>query len=944
MRYYGFVLNTSAEEIKENCTIRWKDFDYDSPIGAMNKYLYRELKSGLTFLAYGVAENDTVYSMFSYDESKYTLEDAYHNILDMLSDAFHVRKVKVEPYEITSGCFYDYWLEAKRRALMHHSRFYELANLRVYEDLDRNGDSTHRFILNEKIISGEVSDKIGMYDESVIKELSNIKAHCNKDEVKGNMVHYIISAKSREASDDIAETLMNHLYEAKRISTKRMVMINEIEPEVYKHAVYFEEVIENNRGGAIVLDLSEKFGRNTVEYGMTCKYIEKMVKKYRNECLFIFTYNMDKPGFAYTLLPQLKKYVIPVMLREGTGDRKAAVNYMKSLIKTSEYSKYANQAGKFMTRFPGDEFSQTDVLMDYEQFESWCINKNILKAYDFEFSDDFMLDRSESEEAPYEKLKSMIGLKKVKEQIDSIIAANVIEKERKKLSGKSYKPGTMHMIFAGNPGSAKTTVAKLFAGIAKDHGILKSGAFVECSGVHLDSMSLKESFIAAKGGVLFIDEAYAMWMEGPITTLLQEMENHRDEVIVVLAGYNDSMRAFLGCNEGLKSRIPYWIDFPDYDGKELTEIFKLMLKDGGFTASEDAINEAYYILDKARYVDGFGNGRYVRNLMESTIKNQSVRLMKIKESGKKISREEYFNLIAEDVASTEEGFTERREPGTALKELEDMIGLTSVKEVMKKAVASFKLKKRCMEKGIQKDKATMHMVFTGNPGTAKTTVARLLAEIMKDENILPSGKFVEAGRADLVGAFVGTTAIKVKKKFREAQGGVLFIDEAYSLCDGNRGSYGDEAINTIVQEMENHREDTVVIFAGYPKEMQEFLERNPGMSSRIAFHIGFEDYSTEELCDITKLMVSKKKMTITDAAMAKLAKIYREVRGNEGYGNGRFVRKMLEEAEMNLAERLYDLNEAEITEEIVSTIEECDIPDYKAGAQEKKKPVGFVIV
>ena len=944
MRYYGFVLNTSAEEISKNSTIRWKDYDYDSPIGAMNKYVYRELKSGLTFLAYAVAENDTVYSMFSYDESKYSLEDAYQNILDLLADTFRVKKVKVEPYEITSGCFYDYWLEAKRRALMHHARFYELANLRVHEDRDREGNIIHhRFVLEEKIVSGEVSALNPMYDESVVKELSNITAHQSKGEVKGNMVHYVISAKSREAADDIAETLVNNLYVANRISTKRMVMISEMDPKVYEGVGYLEEVIENNRGGAIVIDLSEKFACNTVSYGMACKYLEKMVKKYRNECLFIFTYNKDKPGFSYTLLPQLKKYVIPVMLKEGTGDRKAAVVYMKNLIKASEYSKYANQAGEFMARFPGDEFSQTEVLMNYEQFESWCINKNILKAYDFDFSDDFMLDRSECEESPYERLQAMIGLKKVKEQIDSIIAANVIEKERKVLSGKRYNPGTMHMIFAGNPGSAKTTVAKLFAGIAKDNGILKSGAFVECSGVHLDCQTLEESFVAAKGGVLFIDEAYAMCMDGPVTTLLQEMENHRDEVIVVLAGYNESMRAFLNYNEGLKSRIPYWIEFPDYDGKELAEIFKLMLKDSGFTATEEAVNEAYYILDKARYVDGFGNGRYVRNLVESVIKNQSVRLMKIKESGEKISKDEYFNITAEDVAATEEGFAERRAPGTALKELEAMIGLTSVKEVMKKAIASFKLKKRCMEKGIQKDKATMHMVFTGNPGTAKTTVARLLAEIMKDEKILPAGKFVEAGRSDLVAGFVGQTAIKVKKKFREAQGGVLFIDEAYSLCDDRKGSFGDEAINTIVQEMENHREDTVVIFAGYPKEMQEFLERNPGMSSRIAFHIGFDDYTTEELCDITKLMITKKKMTLTDAAMAKLEKIYREVRSNVGYGNGRFVRKMLEEAEMNLAERLYDLKEDEITEDIVTTLEECDIPDYKAGNQVKRKPIGFVI-
>ena len=168
-----------------------------------------------------------------------------------------------------------------------------------------------------------------------------------------------------------------------------------------------------------------------------------------------------------------------------------------------------------------------------------------------------------------------------------------------------------------------------------------------------------------------------------------------------------------------------------------------------------------------------------------------------------------------------------------------MIGLESAKKVIEQAVATFKMQKRLSKKGVDIGKNTMHMVFTGNPGTAKTTTARLIAEILKDEGVLSSGVFVEAGRADLIGQYVGHTAPKVKKKFEDAMGGVLFIDEAYSLNDGeHRGSFGDEAINTIVQEMDNRREDIIVIFAGYPDEMKSFIERNPGMSSRIALRAG----------------------------------------------------------------------------------------------------------
>lgn len=194
--------------------------------------------------------------------------------------------------------------------------------------------------------------------------------------------------------------------------------------------------------------------------------------------------------------------------------------------------------------------------------------------------------------------------------------------------------------------------------------------------------------------------------------------------------------------------------------------------------------------------------------------------------------------------------------GDAYSQLKEMIGLTEAKKVIDQALDYHKAQLLFKQHGMKTDRNAMHMVFTGNPGTAKTTVARLFAQIMKDNGLLSKGDLYEVGRADLVGKYVGWTAQIVKDKFRCAKGSVLFIDEAYSLIDDRSGMYGDEAINTIVQEMENNREDIIVIFAGYPKEMEQFLERNPGLRSRIAFHIPFEDYSPDELCDIALLCYS----------------------------------------------------------------------------------------
>lgn len=944
MRYFDFVIMTNAEQIKEKAKINLREYDFQNPVAAMNGYMYKNMKNGVCYFAYREEEEVTL-AAFSYDERRWKFCDAHEYILETLNEIFSVRKVKVEPSEVTMYRFYEYLLEAKRREYCHNwMRMIEAANIRIY-DWYKNEPVCFHYNLKEKIIAKNRKKENPMYDKSLLSELSNIEAHKNTSDFKGNMVHYFISGRSVEAADDMTETLMQGLLEAGRISGRRMEIISEIEPDLYKVNNHLEELIENNYGGVIVMDLSEKFGCDPVDYKMTSQYIEKLVKKYRNDCLFVFIYQIEKPGFAYQLLPLVQKHVIPVTIQEGKGDRKTAVSYMKKLIKASAYSRYAGQANEFMKLFPEKEFSQTDVLMAFERFESWCLNKNVLQAYDYSLSDTFMLDRDEDTESSYEKLKKMIGLAGVKEQIDSIIAADIVEKERKKRRGGAYKSGTMHMIFGGNPGCAKTTVAKLFAGIAKEKGILKSGAFVERGGMDLDGIgcvsAIRDAFAAAKGGVLFIDEAYSIKSDTAVTVLIQEMENRREDVIVILAGYQERMREFMKLNEGLKSRIPYWIDFPDYSVDELTDIFQMMIKDRGFAVTEEAVRKARNLFEKARCMDHFGNGRYVRNLIDRAVQSQSVRLLTARENVEEIRRKELFLITGEDIGMLEESHKSDRKSGDARKELAEMPGLSSVKAVIHKAVASFKLKQVCMDRGICRENPSLHMVFTGNPGTAKTTVARLFAEILKDEKVLPSGNFVEAGRADLVGSVVGSTAPLVKKKFKEAQGGVLFIDEAYSLCDSYENGFGDEAINTLVQEMENHRDDVIVIFAGYSDQMRQFLERNPGMKSRIAFHMEFEDYSVGELCDITRLMFARRQMTITDDAMEKLKKIYESARGKEDFGNGRFVRKMLEEAEMNLAERVAELDESKLTTKMLTTIEAGDIPEAEGKKQNKKKKIGF---
>jgi AAA+ superfamily predicted ATPase len=262
----------------------------------------------------------------------------------------------------------------------------------------------------------------------------------------------------------------------------------------------------------------------------------------------------------------------------------------------------------------------------------------------------------------------------------------------------------------------------------------------------------------------------------------------------------------------------------------------------------------------------------------------------------------------------------RKPKGSAYSELDSMTGLDKAKEVIKKAVNYCKAQKIFRDRGMKADDVAMHMIFTGNPGSAKTTAARLFSRIMKENGLLSRGDLVEVGRSDLVGRYVGWTAKIVREKFREARGSVLFIDEAYSLVDDRSGSFGDEAINTIVQEMENSRHDMSVIFAGYPEKMEYFLETNPGLRSRIAYHVPFADYSPDELYEILEFFARENEMALAPDVRDCILPIFKSAVKANDFGNGRFVRNIFEKARMNQADRLVNSDTAEVTNDDVRTL------------------------
>ena len=263
--------------------------------------------------------------------------------------------------------------------------------------------------------------------------------------------------------------------------------------------------------------------------------------------------------------------------------------------------------------------------------------------------------------------------------------------------------------------------------------------------------------------------------------------------------------------------------------------------------------------------------------------------------------------------------------GNAYSQLQELIGLTEVKQAIDRIIALRRLQNIAHMRGRIFEKPAMHMEMLGGPGTAKTTVARLFPQILKESGICTKGTFVEAGRADLISDHVGGTAPLVKEICSKAKGGVLFIDEAYSFVEeGN--SYCPEFVSSLIQEMENNKNDLIVIFAGYPKEMNKFMDSNPGLRSRVPFTIHFPDYTPEEMLAIARHMAEKKGFDIASSADAQLLRNFDIAMKAENFGNARYVRNQVEQAIMNKAQSVHYRDCLNLSDEELFSLNASDFP------------------
>lgn len=548
---------------------------------------------------------------------------------------------------------------------------------------------------------------------------------------------------------------------------------------------------------------------------------------------------------------------------------------------------------------------------------------DLLKYEDFKFESFKKFDLEKA-------LSPIIGLENVKDFVRTQYKLLIANEKRREAGIIVDSTQSLNMIFTGNPGTGKTTIARVVASMLKDMGLLKKGHLVETDrgglvGEYAGQTAKKtnELFRSALGGVLFIDEAYALsndFGKEAIDTLVKLIEDFREEIVVILAGYKKEMADFMKLNPGLESRFPLVIDFPDYKPDDLYAIALKMIAAKGFTITEEAksVLKEQIILAHKSSTACSGNGRMVRNMVEKIMRNQSARIASIED----VSREGLTEIVFEDI--------EVRNVSTNRFELEKVlaaiVGLTDVKNYIRSLYARLKMQNERKKLGLPVDSTqTLHMIFKGNPGTGKTMIARIIADVLYNIGIIKTNKLVETDRAGLVAGYVGQTAIKTAEKVAEAMDGVLFIDEAYSLAQGGANDFGREAIDTLVKLMDDNRERLVVILAGYSKNMDDFLKTNPGLKSRFPNIIEFPDYSVDELLIIADNLYSAKGYLLGNGAKAKLLTIFQKKRQESAFGNGRYVRNVFERSVNKQALRLS--NDADLTREELTTIEADDIEE-----------------
>jgi SpoVK/Ycf46/Vps4 family AAA+-type ATPase len=861
--------------------------------------------------------------------------------------------------QVAETTFFEGIMESRYHFAGASSRYIQ-AGLYELEELCSGKRKLLQESLDDKPVG--LDEALGVADatahrESLGTELHRIFTDATSGAPTQLPVDYLVEGQDEREAERVVDVLVSALRSSGRVASPHVFRfdcdcVNVSELRVKVDSVYdlLNDALSESLRGNVVVVTYGRFDEGGSYDQASLRFFSDLTSQLARICdttQVIFVAPAGKPDVRRRMrsalpMPMVELDLDPVPSVQD--DREATLAYLRRRAEQDGVEPNGSLEQVLDRRMQDKSLTDPDRI-----YREWRLRESVgqdCPAYAAEV-ERYFAEGEATHRTALQELDELIGLDAVKREIREVLLSQRISREAAAKGLPAQRP-SLHLAFEGSPGTGKTEVARLYGEILKEQGMLKEGRIISVSGGQVSTMD----FERAIGSVLFIDEAYAMLPFGPVSELIAFMENHREDTVVILAGYQAHVEALINSNPGFRSRLGGIIVFPDYTVDELVDIFRLMCRRAELEVPQETVDAVHDLVSRGGRRADQGNGRYVRNIFEKAVRAQHVRLAEENPEGS-IPVESLRTLLPQDLLTHEEAQLLAEPHESAREELEGLIGLSDVKRIVSQWLDLARIEKVRARRGLATSPLPMHMAFLGNPGTGKTEVARLVGRILHEEGVLSVGNLFECGKQDLVSPLSGVSAARIASLFQEARGSVIFIDEAYTLVEHPQGA-GAEAIDALIDQMEKTRDEVVVILAGYTRQMEELLAQNPGFASRVPTRITFPDYTEDELVEILGHMARKQGLELEDGVADKVRRAIRAAKADEDFGNARFVRNLLDEARLAQSERIarsvagMSVDEAAADQDAVSDgelrlIRACDVPEHLHvhTSTAKRRPIGF---